>query len=237
VDTSLTEIYGNTFEDNAADSGGALELIDSDNELYHNRFLNNVAESKAGAITLFNTVNEDPTVLRNNIIQGNLVTDGRGGGIFISDDVSLADGGTIETQATLINNVLVGNSAGAYGAGLYVGRRSPAQVMNNIVYGNLGSYGVYVNSSTSSALVFTYNDSYLNPSNYGGALTTQLDASNISIDPLFVAYAQGDNTDDDDFHLSASSPVKDRGNPATTYNDAAGGRNDMGAYGGPDGVW
>ena len=52
---------------------------------------------------------------------------------------------------------------------------------------------------------------------------------NINLDPLFIGY--------NDYHLSPGSPCIDAGNPDPQYNDPDGSRNDMGAYGGPDGNW
>jgi len=52
-------------------------------------------------------------------------------------------------------------------------------------------------------------------------------AGNISEDPLF----------DSNYKLLPSSPCIDAGNPSSAYNDADGTRNDMGAFGGPNGNW
>ena len=52
---------------------------------------------------------------------------------------------------------------------------------------------------------------------------------NIDENPLFNGY--------DDYHLQANSPCIDVGNPDPQYNDYDGSRNDMGAFGGPNGEW
>ena len=59
----------------------------------------------------------------------------------------------------------------------------------------------------------------------------EADSTDISLDPMFV------NALSDDFHLSSGSPCTDAGNPDPAYNDPNGSRNDMGAYGGPNGNW
>lgn len=41
----------------------------------------------------------------------------------------------------------------------------------------------------------------------------------------------------DDYHLQEDSPCRNAGNPDAEYNDADGARNDIGAYGGPEGDW
>ncbi|MBK7919766.1 MAG: hypothetical protein IPJ94_26615 [Chloroflexi bacterium] len=52
----------------------------------------------------------------------------------------------------------------------------------------------------------------------------------ISADPLFVNAAAGN------YRLQPGSPAIDAGNPAPVFNDRDGSRNDMGAFGGPQGM-
>jgi hypothetical protein len=52
---------------------------------------------------------------------------------------------------------------------------------------------------------------------------------NIDSNPMFIGNG--------DYHLQVGSPCIDTGNPGVQYNDADGSRNDMGAYGGPNGDW
>ena len=52
---------------------------------------------------------------------------------------------------------------------------------------------------------------------------------NISADPLFADPENGD------FRLQPGSPCIDSGDPELIYNDHDGSRNDMGAFGGPEG--
>ena len=63
---------------------------------------------------------------------------------------------------------------------------------------------------------------------------------NIDEDPLFVAPTEGDGTDYNgliaSWWLQVGSPCIDAGNPDAMYNDTDGTRNDMGAYGGPNGM-
>ena len=53
----------------------------------------------------------------------------------------------------------------------------------------------------------------------------------IILDPMFIDIEQND------FHLQSGSPCIDAGDPSVEYNDFDGTRNDMGAYGGPQGNW
>lgn len=67
---------------------------------------------------------------------------------------------------------------------------------------------------------------------YGGRCEAA--ATDISKDPLFVAFSDDGDPYNDDLHLQSESPAVDAGNPQAAYNDMDGTRNDMGAYGGPD---
>ncbi len=236
ANNSFVEIDASTFESNTAENAGGIGLIDSDGTVTHNLILENQATDEAGGIWVTNIDTTAAPVISNNIIQGNTVTAGRGGGLCLNDEM-VGDSGTMAAHGSVINNVIADNSATEYGAGIYVGKNASATVMNNIVYWNTGSQGIYVFPTTSSDLVVSYNDAVLNSQNYGGGPTGGFDSTNLSVDPRFVAYSHDGNPANDDFHLDPSSPVKDKGAPGSTYQDEDGSRNDMGAYGGPDGNW
>jgi len=126
--------------------------------------------------------------------------------------------------ADITNNTIVNN----FWSGIMVQGANPT-IKNNIVVDN--GYGINVIAATASPHI-SYNDVYGNSTNYwdqlGGTAYTPWPATgNISADPLFVD-AQGG-----DYHLWASSPCVDAGDPDPQYNDPDGSRNDMGAYGGP----
>ena len=53
----------------------------------------------------------------------------------------------------------------------------------------------------------------------------------LTADPQFIDPNLGD------FTIRDSSPMIDAGNPDSAHNDVDGSRNDMGAYGGPNGSW
>ena len=169
-----------------------------------------------------------------------------------------SDGGGLATQGTLeLTNVIVaGNSGDTDGGGLYieggtstwwnvtaVGNEAPSGAGVAVIDGgtfylysstisdsNVGE-GVYAESaSTFSA---TYSNLYGNDTADSTSSTT---TGNITVDPGFTDWTD-DGTDNDDLSLAARSALIDAGNPSSSYYDADGSRNDIGAYGGPGGGW
>ena len=100
---------------------------------------------------------------------------------------------------------------------------------NNIVSETIGG-GIMAYSGVEG---IAYNDSYGNTgddwaTNSGDITPTD----NIREDPRFVDPGGGD------FHLTDGfSPCIDAGDPMSGYDDVDGTRNDMGAFGGPEGSW
>jgi len=93
---------------------------------------------------------------------------------------------------------------------------------NNIIVNN--NDGVWVGGT--SSILIDYNNVWGNVYDYSGDVSAG--AHDISANPLFVNSLN-------DFHLQLGSPCIDAGDPDPVYNDKNGTRNDMGAYGGPDG--
>jgi hypothetical protein len=100
---------------------------------------------------------------------------------------------------------------------------------NNIVAFAMGD-GLYCGSGSSPVL--RWNDVFGNSGNdYGGTCSDQTGLNgNISSDPLFA------DTSAVDYHLLVDSPCIDAGDTSVTAQDRDGSRNDMGAYGGPQGL-
>ncbi len=231
---AVAKISGNTFQENSANNAGAIAILDSSATVSHNLVLGNVATEEAGGIWLTNEHADSTSVISNNIVQGNRVLTGRGGGICINDEMP---DGSMVSRGTVVNNVVAENEATDYGAGMYVGKNAVATVLNNIFYWNTGSHGIYVFPTASSDLVVSYNDAVLNDTNFGGGPAGGFDATNLAVDPQFVDHNHDADYANDDFHLEASSPVRDKGAPDGAYDDTDGSRNDMGAFGGPGGDW
>lgn len=235
LDRVLGEISGCTFTSNAAGfGGGALILQDSQVSTFHNNFKSNTAVTRAGALWITSNVGSTNTsVISNNLFQGCTATGGSGGAVYFN---SKSASGYV-ARGSLINNVLVENAATVNGAGIYLGVDAPAVVMNNILQANKTKEAVYASTSSVTLPTTQYNDAF---SNAGGGYvgkTGVWDSTNVDTDPKFVAYTSDGNFGNDDYHLQSSSPVKNAGNPSSSYNDADGSRNDLGAYGGPLSSW
>lgn len=148
---------------------------------------------------------------------------------------AFANGGM---NGVIRNNILTGNS---HGTGIvYRMHKSMPVITNNIICGF--KYGIHLTYTSRleerTALIY-YNNLYDNQENYHiSSPPTPLDLTgvngNISVDPLFVDYENGD------FHLRSDSPCINAGDPdympepgETDLDGKArliGGRIDMGAY-------
>ncbi len=147
-----------------------------------------------------------------------------GGGLYM-------DASTV----TVTNASFAGDDA-VYGGGAYVYNASTLTMLNSIVYGAGTGAGILVDRS--SRFSGTYNDVFGNAGgNYSGTTDPTGSSGNISSNPRFTTFTADGDLTDDDLTLTSSSPCINTGNPSAAYNDADGSRNDMGAFGGPEGSW
>ena len=118
------------------------------------------------------------------------------------------------------NNVVVGNTLPSSGS--YVILNGLADIRNNIIASNSGGSALTYRAAATDYNVVWDNDA-------GSSLTG---TGNVASNPRFV------DADAGDYRLTdVYSPAIDAGDPETRYEDVDGTRNDMGAYGGPAGVW
>lgn len=146
------------------------------------------------------------------------------------------------SNATLENVIISGNSTFA----MYCMDNSDVTLMNVTIADNYDDYNVIkcqdshitiMNSIIwNSIYVFIYGTvsiSYSDIRNGQNGIHTASGGTyfwltgNIEEDPLFI----------ENYRLQDNSPCIDAGNPDSQYNDTDGSRNDIGAYGGPNGNW
>jgi len=193
--------------------------------------VNNIITGNSGMYGGGIVMNYASGIIKNNIINENIVSQPNGPSSFGGGGIWVLGEGT----TTIIhNNTIFGNSSSGFGGsnwgrggGILV-RSTPVDARNNIVWGNtqVRDGQIYVVPGTSAS--FRYND-------VEGGWEGE---GNIDQTPMF---------DPNNFYLSDTSPCIDAGDTSSIYNDpedvsnpgnadwpSLGGlRNDMGAYGGP----
>ena len=173
-------------------------------------------------------INNSSTTIINCVIQNNYSTQGGGISVINSDliltnnifhkNIAVAFGGavlSVESTTKIINNVFYKNISHNHGGGVVLISPKNDDIQNNIFYQNTSSSGDPTISVASGG-----TEGYSAHFNF---------LDEINTDPKFFS--------ENDFHLSDSSPYKNKGNPDAKFNNNDGSRNDMGAYGGPNGEW
>ena len=146
------------------------------------------------------------------------------------------------TGAALVSNCLFYDNAGSSVVQLY---GDSGQVMSNVVFynntnadyiviaesGAVITGAVYANNTSDYDVVYS-GGAYEYSVFYNNSYDTAITGTGLSrVDPHFV------DADAGDFTLDTYSPCIDAGNPLSSYDDADGSRNDIGAFGGPGGAW
>jgi hypothetical protein len=238
-------LQGNTISRNyvhacsGASGLGVYVVGDSAAELIENVITENSGFANGGGVTLFAA---GKAVLRSNVIARN-ITGGfspcsSGGGIWMVNF----------SQATIVNNLVVGNAAGC-GGGLHWsgssgvttfvnntfadndGARGSAidmnfvdarhAIHNNVIIGKVGQTAVYCQNSISTPSPVVNTSNVYTPQGfaYGGTCADQTgERGNISADPLFVRSPFGDVPGN--YRLQATSPAIDAGNNAAPQMSA-----------------
>ncbi len=153
------------------------------------------------------------------LITNNIISSTSGVGVYIGWEDS--------SGTRFINNTVVHNDD----SGIWCYRSSPV-IKNNIFAFNVSG----ISASHGGTPQISYNDVFGNTwrdydSQSDGVASPG--TGDISADPQLIPppsnFARG-------YYLGAASPCIDAGDPNPLYNDIDGTRNDMGAYGGPDGA-
>ena len=222
--------------------GGGACFVDSYATMRGVRIVGNFADQGGGIY-----IDESSTVVLDQVaILDNEATDGAGmlldGGATIGDNlllawnVATANGGNLllVDGVASVTNATVAMGSAATGAGIYVSGSSTLRLISSIVSAN-SPEGIM--ADTSAYLIAEYNNVHGSIDNYAGIPDLTGTSGNMNKDPRFVNVTGNDDWTDDDFHLSSKSPCVDAGDPDASLLDVDGSTNDMGAYGGPGGLW
>lgn len=163
---------------------------------------------------------------------------GQGGGVYLADSASIVNSVIYLNQGSLaggifvrssswgvqiINCTIVGNSI----YGVADAKNGFATIKNTIFLNNAGR-AVYLESTDTTLTVMAYS---IAPSRWSTPGSSLYDSTNITVDPALADIMFSD------FSLLPGSPAIDAGDPDPAFNDPDGTRNDMGAFGGPEGDW
>jgi parallel beta-helix repeat protein len=199
---------------NGGHRGGGVYTRNSNPLLLKNKIMNNSA-SRGGAIYMQSSTEfYDNTVCHNNASRGGGLYI-RAGGVTVANNLiyannaTFAEAGGIKVHSCspiITGNTIVGNSCVKDGAAnLSINFSDNVPITNNIITNGLNGPGVYLYSSS---VIFKYNNVWSNEGgNYEGIPDQTGLNGNISENPLFV------NSDSNDFHLQATSPCIDAGDP------------------------
>jgi hypothetical protein len=224
--SSSVAIVHNIITGNRAVFGGGIYCdLYASCRITENIISENTATRYGGGIFSYDA----PTIITNNDIINNKASHS-GGGFFCRKEAprvinnviwanSANTGGGVScdrSSCTMINNTIVGNVA-TYGGGVFFDGGS-VRIINSIVWDNKDDLFAARFSPASRP----------DHSNIGDGDFRGLNG-NISADPKFVEPENGD------FGLRKDSPCIDAGNDDPIYIDVDGSRNDMGAFGGPQG--
>jgi len=231
-------IYNTSFTDNSTNGdGGAIRYscssyVSSGNSvyIYNSTFSNNYAEQAGGALLISDNI-DDFEIIRcdffNNTSYNGILSLSGGSDTKSIKNCKIHNNYTsnnpIITGGMLYNCLIYENtvSNGSYLVG--------SSYMENVVIADNNIIG-NTNGTILNSIIWN-NGSSLNATGevmYSNLQDETSGFGNISVDPQF-SY--------DLYHLYSSSPCIDTGNPAPEFNDVDGTRNDMGAYGGPNGDW
>jgi len=230
---SVVHLEALTVVSNTAGDGGGISLHHCSGELRQSLVANNVASDTDPGLGLHRggggLLIDGGTVAVDNLLLVDNASDDRGGGLL-----TVATGGNV----TVTNCTIAYNDATAGGAGVHLDPTGSVTLRNTIVAFNDGAAGIDADAAV-DAPVQAYCDVYGNTAVDYGANVPDLTgvAGNLAVDPLFVQFSDNSDPLDDDWHLDVGSLCIDEGDPSAAFDDPDGSRNDMGAYGGPDGDW
>ncbi len=207
---SYVDIIGNVFTENSSSStGAAIDISSSDNVfISQNIIANNTSSNNAGGIFCINSSVE----ISNNIVVNNSGAPGA---------FSFKNG----SDVLLVNNTIANNeSINPFPYLFFIFNAMPT-IKNCIII------------DTGTIFYAPFGDPDVTYTCITGGFTGE---GNIDDDPMFIDPSAGNGSAYNGltavWGLLEGSPCIDAGNPDPIYNDPDGTRNDMGAYGGPNGL-
>ena len=207
---SYVDIIGNIFTENSsASTGAAIDVSSSDNVfISQNIIANNTSTNLTGAIACIDASIE----IANNIIVNNSGTYGA---------FSLKNG----SDALLVNNTIANNESTNPSPYLFFIFNAMPTIKNCIII------------DTGTIFFAPFGDPDVTYTCITGGFAGE---GNIDEDPMFIDPSAGNGSAYNGltavWGLLENSPCIDAGDPDPVYNDPDGTRNDMGAYGGPNGL-
>ncbi len=212
LDKANADLSGCVFDDNnGVQKGGAIYLNQSTPTITNCLFRANKAESGAG-LYLFES---NPTML-NNLLQGNLASK-QGGAMYL-----------FNSAPRIFSAVMTGNAA-LNGGAMYLFGDGCTPHIENSVFAYNSEDNIYLYTANPDDLPLPeviYTDLY-NPEGSGNHNITDLDPTNLLVEPGFLGY--DDAGLPADFHLSRNSPLVDVG---LNFVDVDGSPIDLGLFGG-----
>lgn len=224
ADNSKLTVANSTFAENNIttddNSLGAVYLTGSAKALIRDNYFS--TNQKAA---IYTEGNSHLTAYRNylNLTQGVGIYFTTASSGDVSNNIVKGGGGngiTVDTggDVTLTNNLILENKGTG---GIYFKNTGDVVLKNNIVVNN--EFDGVFRDDHSGTLTFEYNDVWGNGRENIVGLTAP-GIGTLSVDPKLLS--------NDGYRLAADSPVIDRGDPAVSFNDPDGSRNDLGVWGG-----
>jgi len=207
---SYVDIIGNVFTENSSSAtGAAIDVSSSDNVfISQNIIANNTSSNNSGGIACINSSIE----ISNNIIVNNSGTPGA---------FSFKNG----SDALLVNKTIANNESTKPVPYLFFIFLATPTKKNCIII------------DTGTVIYAPLGDPDVTYTCITGGFTGE---GNIDEDPMFIDQSAGSGSAYNGltavWGLQEGSPCIDAGDPDPVYNDPDGTRNDMGAYGGPNGL-
>lgn len=214
-------VQGNTVNVSNTYSHG-IYILHGSNNIIRNNFITGMKKYGIHVYDENKYPNEPfPPIIKNLLIEGNVVTGSKtSAGIIVSNGAD-APGGIIIDHVSIRNNVIINNN----GYGIYIqygGRNENIDIYHNVIYHNNG--GVFINGKIADHIKIKNNILALNGQTniYAAQVNDLIVSHNLYWQPQLVGTGTNDDnpvfgnpqfvdTEKGDFHLQSDSPAIDAG--------------------------